>query len=285
MHLCFSQSLRLKSFQFFLHHSAYHFWQLIYDVRNKRMKKYFNITAGYSLVNSAIHQLYELYERFDYFEDFVNYSEDIFLLNIHKPNKYSLLHIFLENISYESLEEALTSIDPSEMIEEINHFMNYTGIPTPNWFSDIDNPKYKNKLMKIAEKVAHNEAKAAFEILFRDKEFLLDFQLRIKKVVDNNLDKNLPLFNKNGNIKRARIPEWLKKAIFFRDKGKCQLCGKDISGLSNHYNELNYDHLLPLGAGGTNDSTNYILLCRECNQKKKVKVIKFENKEEFWFKE
>ena len=251
----------------------------------KKMKKYFNITAGYSLVHTAIHELYELYERFDYFEDFVSYSEKIFLTNIHKPNKYSLPHIFLENISYQSLENALTSISPSEMIEEINHFMKYTGIPKPDWFSDIDNPKYKFKLLEIAERVAQYEAKAAFEILFRDKEFLLNFQLKIKEVIENCIEKKSSIFKKNGNIKRVHIPAWLKKAIFYRDKGKCQLCGKDVSGLFNHYNELNYDHLLPLGAGGTNDSTNFILLCCECNQMKKDKVIEFENKEEFWFKE
>ena len=257
----------------------------IYVIRKEKMKKYFNITAGYSLVNSAIHQFYELYDRFDYFEEFVNYSENTFLSNIHKPKKYSLLHIFLENISYESLEDALTSIPPSEMIEEIDHFMKYTGIPKPNWFSDIDNPRHQNELLEIGKKVAYYEAKVAFEILFRDKEFLLNFQLRVKDVIANKINKNLPIFNKNGNLKRVTIPAWLKKAIFYRDKGTCQLCRKDISGQFNHYNELNYDHLLPLGAGGTNDSTNFILLCRECNQKKKAKIIKFENKEEFWFKE
>lgn len=249
------------------------------------MKKYFNITAGYSLVHSAIHQLYELYNRLDYFEDFVNCSENIFISNIYKPNKYSLLHIFLENISYESLEDSLSSIPPSEMIEEIDHFMQYTRIPRPSWFSDIDNPKYKNKFLTIAEKVAHYEAKAAFEILYRDKEFLLNFQLRIKDIIDNKIDKTHSSFNKKGNIKRVHIPAWLKQAIFYRDKGICQMCRKDVSGLFNHYKELNYDHLLPLGAGGTNDSTNFILLCKECNQKKKAKIIKFENKEEFWFKE
>jgi 5-methylcytosine-specific restriction endonuclease McrA len=32
--------------------------------------------------------------------------------------------------------------------------------------------------------------------------------------------------------------------------------------------ELHYDHIVPLAEGGTNDPTNFQLLCGQCNLKK-----------------
>ena len=37
------------------------------------------------------------------------------------------------------------------------------------------------------------------------------------------------LIKMNGTLKRQRIPNWVKKAVYFRDRGQCVLCGKDLS--------------------------------------------------------
>ncbi len=74
---------------------------------------------------------------------------------------------------------------------------------------------------------------------------------------------------KNGVLKRCNyLNEWLKTAVYFRDKGQCQICGKDISGLFNTNNELQFDHIVPLAMGGNNDPTNFQLICENCNKKK-----------------
>ena len=89
---------------------------------------------------------------------------------------------------------------------------------------------------------------------------------------------------KNGNIKRlSYVPSWLEKAIYFRDKGRCQICFKDVSGEIFHLNEYHLDHVLPLSEGGTNDPTNFQILCKECNLKKKSNIVKPKNSQvKFW---
>jgi len=71
-------------------------------------------------------------------------------------------------------------------------------------------------------------------------------------------------------IPRVYVPQWAKRAVFFRDKGKCVLCNKDLSGLLDvaEDKEVQYDHIVPLENGGLNDISNLQLLCADCNQRK-----------------
>jgi 5-methylcytosine-specific restriction endonuclease McrA len=64
----------------------------------------------------------------------------------------------------------------------------------------------------------------------------------------------------------VKPPSWAQRAVFFRDRGRCVLCDKDLSGLTNLANSENYDHIVPLGRHGLNDVSNLQLLCAECNQ-------------------
>ncbi len=75
-------------------------------------------------------------------------------------------------------------------------------------------------------------------------------------------------FARDGVLRRQAIPRWAKKAVFFRDRGRCVLCNRDLSGLLSLQNEENFDHLVPLARGGINDVTNLQLLCGECNRQK-----------------
>ncbi|WHI44650.1 HNH endonuclease [Microbulbifer sp. TRSA001] len=74
------------------------------------------------------------------------------------------------------------------------------------------------------------------------------------------------LFVRPGILKRKSIPKWVQRAVFFRDRGRCVLCDKDLSGTLNLENLENYDHIVPLSKHGLNDVTNIQLLCKECNQ-------------------
>lgn len=71
-------------------------------------------------------------------------------------------------------------------------------------------------------------------------------------------------------IPRVYVPQWAKRAVFYRDKGKCVLCHKDLSGLLDvsEGRGIQYDHIVPLENGGLNDISNLQLLCDECNQRK-----------------
>ena len=66
---------------------------------------------------------------------------------------------------------------------------------------------------------------------------------------------------------RCNIPLWVKRAVKFRDRGRCVCCGKDLSGLIDceDENAVHYDHMISLNDGGLNDVCNIQLLCCQCN--------------------
>jgi 5-methylcytosine-specific restriction endonuclease McrA len=51
-----------------------------------------------------------------------------------------------------------------------------------------------------------------------------------------------------------------RKAVFLRDGGSCQYCGRAAE---------NVDHVLPRSRGGTHDWENVVAACRGCNARKK----------------
>jgi len=67
-------------------------------------------------------------------------------------------------------------------------------------------------------------------------------------------------------IERIAFPEWAKKAVHARDRGKCANCGAGITMELEADGHI--DHIVPLAAGGSNDLVNLQLLCKECNLKK-----------------
>ncbi|GGQ58835.1 hypothetical protein GCM10010267_22580 [Streptomyces griseorubens] len=75
-------------------------------------------------------------------------------------------------------------------------------------------------------------------------------------------------YTKSGRLQRRNPPKWARRAVFFRDRGMCTACRRDISGLLDPLGAENYDHIVPLAVGGLNDVTNLQLLCRTCNSKK-----------------
>jgi hypothetical protein len=91
------------------------------------------------------------------------------------------------------------------------------------------------------------------------------------------------LFAKDGVLKRVSIPEWVKKAVYHRDRGCCTYCHRDLSGLINISSEEHFDHIVPLAEGGINDVTNIQLLCAECNLRKGKKQTGASIKYERWY--
>lgn len=59
---------------------------------------------------------------------------------------------------------------------------------------------------------------------------------------------------------RRGIPDDLKQYIWTRDEGRCRNCGSTT--------ELQYDHIIPLAMGGSNNAENLQILCGPCNRSK-----------------
>ena len=57
------------------------------------------------------------------------------------------------------------------------------------------------------------------------------------------------------------IPQWVRRQVMERDKGKCQHCGSKIN--------LQFDHIIPYSLGGCSSHPNNVqLLCAKCNLEK-----------------
>jgi hypothetical protein len=95
-------------------------------------------------------------------------------------------------------------------------------------------------------------------ILFQNRDFLLRFNNQQAVAFEDNPRK------------RVYIPEWVKRAALFRDKGRCVFCKRDLTGLYSllEDNEKHFDHIVSLNEGGINDVCNIQLSCQDCNLKK-----------------
>lgn len=140
---------------------------------------------------------------------------------------------------------------------------------------------YENTLTKIENDLKEINLKITdevFYLLYNDKLFLFEFNKFISKYISKMDSVNYnDYMTKEGYIRRYNhLPIWLQNAVYFRDKGICQCCGKDISGFTRilQDRERHFDHIIPLEKGGTNDPTNYQLLCGNCNSKKHTKISK-----------
>ncbi len=64
-----------------------------------------------------------------------------------------------------------------------------------------------------------------------------------------------------------RVPHrevrFTRRNIFFRDRNRCQYCGKVFV-----QRDLNLDHVVPLSRGGHSEWTNVVTACVPCNSKK-----------------
>lgn len=59
---------------------------------------------------------------------------------------------------------------------------------------------------------------------------------------------------------RKAIPDDVKVYVMKRDGGSCRACGSR--------SELQYDHIIPLAMGGSNNAENLQILCGPCNRSK-----------------
>lgn len=60
---------------------------------------------------------------------------------------------------------------------------------------------------------------------------------------------------------REPIPSHVRSAVWYRDRGKCELCRTTA-------NPWELDHIVPWSAGGSDDTTNLRVLCAEHNQER-----------------
>lgn len=227
--------------------------------------------------------------------------------------KVSALHLFiqsvlecimLEEISDRSdiMEDSLTHDASYKLwIEESLEFHSISYVSFHKWreslkisLEAIDEDliyKYHNELKKEGsiDRLFKQMAEEAFFLLFLNRELLhlfnekIAFYIRASSDAFNTFPEDIPFFKKPCMLNRATIPAWAKRAVFYRDRGCCVVCFKDISGLKNISNAKHFDHIIPLATGGINDVTNLQLLCESCNLNKGKRTIPASIKYEKWY--
>ncbi|MCY9783039.1 HNH endonuclease [Nocardiopsis sp. EMB25] len=130
-----------------------------------------------------------------------------------------------------------------------------------------DSYAYEDLLSRMADEVFH--------VVFRDRVTMRGLNSYFSMHVEE-ISKSLEMqeveiqekFTKRGSLKRKSIPTWVKRAVYFRDHGRCVSCGMDVSGLLDALSNEQFDHIVPLANYGLNDLSNIQLLCKPCNQNK-----------------
>ena len=71
---------------------------------------------------------------------------------------------------------------------------------------------------------------------------------------------------KENKSKRPSLPRTLRYKILKRDRHTCKSCGARAPEV-----EVEVDHKVPISKGGTDDESNLVTLCKECNRGKSNK--------------
>ena len=127
-----------------------------------------------------------------------------------------------------------------------------------------------------------------FYVLFGNRALLAKLNGYIAGVV-SNIDKDglsledEALLQKDGMPARVYMPEWARRAVYFRDRGMCATCNTDLTGLVSVSSVEHYDHIVSLAEGGINDVTNLQLLCSACNLKKGRRLLPTSTRYQAWY--
>lgn len=204
------------------------------------------------------------------------HSEQADSLDIDKQKK---IYANFKNIPF-----AIADLQPHRL--PIEHALGHHGIDHQTFFeflkdegktfeeADADDIcEYMNEIWISAayEDLLKQTVDEVFHVLFQNRELMMKFNSYLSGILKQahwnqveDLDRSL--LASSGTLARARPPNWAQRAVFFRDRGRCVLCDKDLTGLVSIDNVENYDHIVPLSRWGINDITNLQLLCASCNQ-------------------
>ncbi|MFE2991148.1 HNH endonuclease [Streptomyces sp. NPDC059262] len=214
-------------------------------------------------------------------------ADDIFMDDSHGPSRVPygpdpvhpqwILPADLAMMNYGIIDEPLFFIpdDPSGGVP-VNH-PEGDGNTDPYF---VQNACYhyleRLPLLQVYEDLMARIADEVFFVMFTNRRALASLNKFLSMYLDGfspeyftEEDKELTkLFAGEGELKRVRPPIWARRAVFYRDRGRCTGCRVNLSGLIDTFDVANYDHMIPLARGGLNDVTNLQLLCERCNKRK-----------------
>lgn len=239
----------------------------------------FKFCATYKLADQLRYAVIEGYYEAPH-EFATNFEKQVL-----KPNKQSLLHDYISCaiIDYFGFYLNECSRDEGcgdEIIQWCEEYQIKVKDPE-QYFEEkgIDYEKDEPEIGEYHTKYLFNIAKKkltpliqkeVFNLLFTDRIFLIEFNKVIACEVSQYKQSKYPrMLKRDGVVKRCTYwPNWLKRALFCREKGLCAICKADLSSLFHTKGKLAIDHMVPLNLGGVNDPSNFQILCEGCNSEK-----------------
>lgn len=243
------------------------------------------LSSGIGLAGLAVSNFW------DYSSEAFSCFKDEIFGSIVKPNKLTAVHHYL--FFFQDIEEEVNNIYKNvDDLQWVYNFMIRTlegvnlkpNIQAPDFSGCNDEYHEACNCRELVEQLVEyiNEHKdkidelivhAAFQFIFQDRKFLHDFNLELSVFIQEHteeIEEQFPEYITNKRIKRVYFPTWLTNAVFYRDKGTCSNpeCRCDLSNLIRTQNKKHIDHIVPLGLYGSNDASNFQLLCEPCNTSK-----------------
>ena len=190
-------------------------------------------------------------ERVDYFQECSrvgdNYEYSFRLTVVHFSIDFLLLDNLITKTEYDFIQSLKSAfkIEPGDFYNKL--FGNVQAILLTQFHL-----YYLDNRVDILE---------SNEIIYLKSIFDLDDQQIRTFELSEFYDKFNVVIKTAGN---RYIPESVKKQVWERDGGKCILCGST--------DQLEFDHDIPFGKGGSCTLNNVRLLCRNCNRSKSDKI-------------
>lgn len=257
---------------------------------------YYNANILTNIISDPFTYIHKIHDWY------VDDEEEVFLTAF---PKLSRLHGFASHVISELIWEKISEVKKENNsynlwidralkyhdlpCEGFGRFLRDQVVPSSGW--DEDNVfDYHQELMLTGEMgdLIDRLSMEVFHVLFANRKVLRDFNVflssmfqgQFSEIPSSDLGQKL---KKPGVLKRVGIPMWVKRAVFYRDRGMCSLCQKDLSGILSTQPDSQYDHMIPLAEGGMNDVTNIQLLCQSCNGEKSGKVVPVSSLYESWY--
>lgn len=248
-------------------------------------------SEAYDLANEVWSHLVEWSPPED-FDDFLDPEHDEVASRLLKPQRDTALHLFLRRIYWQHYVWGFEHhrndmldliVNAYETILRFNEVPFKTKELPPEQAHNFEHVA-KGRIAYLRQKLPVNRiAQDTFQLLFRDRAFLRRFNEILSRAVRGLVGTDsTPQLTRQGTVRRVSLPSWMKRGIFYRDNGRCICCGSDLTGVMFNGPDAHYDHIVPLATFGSNDPTNFQLLCSSCNTTKSTKSVTWQRYPVFW---
>jgi hypothetical protein len=201
--------------------------------------------------------------------------------NINEP--YTALHRCLKELAF--YEFCTYLYDDLDWVDEPRDLKNYfieifsdmrLTIPNEFNFITIDNmyeirDRHRNSFIGGLDHIVSS----TFAMAWRSQMLMRVFNMKLATQVRSAKYEDFPaVLSADGKMKRASYwPKWLEQLLLNRHAGRCYYCPKVVASSALVSSDYDIDHVVPIAQGGTNDPTNLVIACKECNGDKGADLI------------